>query len=152
MSVGESAFSIGSRVRVRSRDDLQRLARGWQWQPSVNDEVLRQAGRVAVVVEVTLRPNGIALYALDPLPGLWDEAWLEDGAGGERRLLPQAIADLINGFPESSYGAQTVRVVLGDGTCYSGVVVAGSGVVVRVTGYDDIPFDPQDVVSATSEV
>jgi hypothetical protein len=31
-------------------------------------------------------------------------------------------------------------------------VVAGSGVVVRVTGYDDIPFDPQDVVSATSEV
>jgi len=62
--------------------------------------------------------------------------------------LPPDIAERVQGFPESSMGANTVTVRLADGRVFSGVVVAWAREVVRVNGHDAIPFRGEDVVDA----
>ena len=66
--------------------------------------------------------------------------------------LPEHIQDQIASFPESSYGAHRVTVILDDGTAYHDVYVAGSNEVVRVGKSEHIPFDPARVVQVRSEV
>jgi hypothetical protein len=68
------------------------------------------------------------------------------------RDLPRHIQEQINSFPESSYGANRVTVVLDDGTVYREVVVAWAREVVRVGKSEHIPFDPARVVEVRSEV
>ena len=68
------------------------------------------------------------------------------------RVLPNFIQEKIAGFPESSYGAHRVTVVLDDGTEVHDVYVAGNDEVVRVGRSEAIPFDPGRVVDVRSEV
>jgi hypothetical protein len=68
------------------------------------------------------------------------------------KALPESIQERINSFPESSYGAHRVTVILDDGTEFHQVYVAGGSEVVRVGRSERIPFDPSRVVDVRSEV
>lgn len=48
--------------------------------------------------------------------------------------LPQSLVDKASRFPESSYGATTVTLVLSDGRWISQVVLAGGVEIVKVRG------------------
>ena len=60
--------------------------------------------------------------------------------------LPVAIAQRVGDFPEWRMGAQRIKVVLADGRTFSDVYVAWGREIVRVGGYEDIPFDASEVV------
>ena len=44
-------------------------------------------------------------------------------------------------------GAQTIKVTLADGRAFDKVTVAWGHEVIRVEGFDTLPFDAEDVVS-----
>ena len=60
--------------------------------------------------------------------------------------LPQPLAEIVSCFPETHMGAQTIRVTLADGRTFDGVTVAWGHEVVRVAGFDVLPFDASEVV------
>jgi hypothetical protein len=73
----EADHPTGTRVRVRSRDRLERFAREWRYHhPLVNDQ-LECAGEIADVAEVGFYHGGAPLYTLRGLPGIWHEQCLE---------------------------------------------------------------------------
>ena len=61
--------------------------------------------------------------------------------------LPQHLGEIVSGFPETHMGAQTIKVTLSDGRVFDGVVVAWGHEVVRVEGYESLPFNAEDVIS-----
>ncbi|MCI0623130.1 MAG: hypothetical protein L0387_15985 [Acidobacteria bacterium] len=67
-------------------------------------------------------------------------------------ILPKEIQKVVSGLQESSYGVNRVAVTLEDGTVYSGVFVAWRKEVIKVSGYDSIPFDVSKVVSVTDDL
>ena len=60
--------------------------------------------------------------------------------------LPDPIAEKVLAFPEWRMGAQRIKVVLADGRSFSPVEVAWGREIVRVAGYEEVPFDAADVV------
>ena len=48
--------------------------------------------------------------------------------------IPDELAAKANGFPESSYGATTVTLILSDGTWIRDVVLGGASDIVKVRG------------------
>jgi hypothetical protein len=62
--------------------------------------------------------------------------------------LSPDIADEVAGWPEFRMGVNRVRVELNDGRTFDNVMVAG-GRVVKVLGWDEIPFEASDVVAVT---
>lgn len=65
-------------------------------------------------------------------------------------VLPQTIAEMVAGWPEFRMGVKRVGVVLSGGQSFDNVVIAGSEVV-KVWGFDDIPFDTGAIVAATDQ-
>jgi hypothetical protein len=59
--------------------------------------------------------------------------------------LPQRLGEIVSGFPETHMGAQTIKVTLADGRVFDKVTVAWGHEVVRVEGFDTLPFDPDQV-------
>ena len=71
--------------------------------------------------------------------------------------LPQAVGDKVLDFPECSYGAHRVTLVLADGGRIHNVTVAWGREIVRVGSRDirdarALGFSLADVVDAESEV
>jgi hypothetical protein len=48
--------------------------------------------------------------------------------------IPDHLAAKANTFPESSYGATTVTLILSDGTCIRDVILGGGSEIVKVKG------------------
>jgi len=71
--------------------------------------------------------------------------------------LPQKLADKTVGFPESSYGANRVTLVLADGRRISEVFLAWGTEIVKVGARavatpEDLSFAVTDIVDVISEV
>jgi hypothetical protein len=71
--------------------------------------------------------------------------------------LPQALGDKVVDFPESSYGANRVTLVLADGRRISNVTVAWGREIIRVGSRDIVDsralgFRLEDLVDVESEV
>jgi hypothetical protein len=70
--------------------------------------------------------------------------------------IPDGVAAKANTFPESSYGATTVTLVLSDGTLITDVVLAGASDIVKVQGKRvsdaaDLGFRVDDIVDVTQK-
>jgi hypothetical protein len=70
--------------------------------------------------------------------------------------IPDGLAAKANTFPESSYGATTVTLVLSDGTLITDVVLAGASDIVKVQGRAvsdaaDLGFSVNDIADVTQE-
>lgn len=69
--------------------------------------------------------------------------------------LPEKLADKVASFPESSYGAKTVTLVLRDGTTIEHVKVAWGPYVIKAIGAENesrlSKVNPADVVDVLSE-
>jgi len=63
------------------------------------------------------------------------------------QLLPDAIAAQALRFPEFRMGVHRVAVTLRNGEQFDGVLVGWGHEVVRVEGFEALPFDPEDVIS-----
>jgi hypothetical protein len=65
------------------------------------------------------------------------------------------LADKVASFPESSYGAKTVTLVLGDGTTIEHVKLAWGPYVIKAMGAENesrlSEVNPSDVVDVLSE-
>jgi hypothetical protein len=66
--------------------------------------------------------------------------------------LPPEITEKILKMPESSYGANKVRVTLKDGRKYSSVFIAWGDEIVKVGSSPDIPFNAEDIVSVENDL
>lgn len=71
--------------------------------------------------------------------------------------LPQKFADKTAGFPESSYGANCVTLVIADGRRVHEVFLAWSTEIVKigsraVTSPEDLGFAVGDIVDVVSDV
>ena len=66
--------------------------------------------------------------------------------------LPQHVSAQVNRFPESSYGATTVTLVLSDGRRIERVVIGGEHIVRigdrDITHADQLGFDVSSIVAA----
>jgi hypothetical protein len=65
--------------------------------------------------------------------------------------IPDALADTALMFPESSYGATTVTLILSDGRRIDDVILAGGSDIVKVKGRlvsdaKDLDFSVSDIV------
>jgi hypothetical protein len=65
-------------------------------------------------------------------------------------VLPEPIADVVACWPEFRMGVNRVGVQLADGQKFDNVIIAGS-TVVKVLGFDGIPFDAGAIVAATDQ-
>jgi len=88
--------------------------------------------------------------------------WLETGrkAGWIKEAgslsLPNQFVEKLTSFPETSMGAMTIKLALGNGQTISSVVVDQEGTILWVGGKrierpEDLAFKPSDVVDVTSE-
>jgi len=71
--------------------------------------------------------------------------------------LPDQLADRVASFPESSYGANRVTLILGDGRRVHEVFLAGGREIVKIGGRavshsDELGFQLADIVDVASEV
>ena len=62
------------------------------------------------------------------------------------KILPEPIAQKVNDFPEWRMGTQRIKVTLVDGRTFYPVDVAWGREIVRVVGYEEVPFEAEDVV------
>ncbi|HEY3932203.1 MAG TPA: hypothetical protein VGM58_07520 [Verrucomicrobiae bacterium] len=72
-------------------------------------------------------------------------------------LIPEQIADKAIGFPESSYGANRVTLILADGRRVHEVFLACGREIVKignkaVSHSDELGFKLSDIVDVVSEV
>ena len=70
--------------------------------------------------------------------------------------IPEELAAKACRFPESSYGATTVTLILSGGRRINDIVLAGGDVIVKVSGRSvsdtrDLAFDVRDVVDVVPE-
>lgn len=70
----------------------------------------------------------------------------------KNKILSESIQEKIATFPEYSYGAHKVILILKDGTEIREVYVAGNDEIVRVGESTRIQFDISDVVDVKNEV
>jgi hypothetical protein len=63
------------------------------------------------------------------------------------KTLPKNWSDYLNSKGETGMGYQVVAVTLRDGRAIEDVAVIESHIIGEVRGYDDIPFEPEDIVS-----
>jgi hypothetical protein len=77
MAVYEERFPVGTRVRVASRESLDRFALERVHHHPLTSEQIACAGLHAIVEAVGFYHGGDVLYELSDLPGTWHEACLE---------------------------------------------------------------------------
>ena len=74
-------YTQGSSVRIRSREQLEELARRPKSTLKIAASQLAFAGQVAMVKWAGLYHGGGYVYQLDGVPGYWHELVLEPVAG-----------------------------------------------------------------------
>ena len=72
----DAKYSVGSRVRIATPDELEAFRRDWKYHHPVTPEQLRYAGHEARVEGVSFYHGGDPLYELESTPGLWHEPCL----------------------------------------------------------------------------
>lgn len=65
----------------------------------------------------------------------------------EDKMLPTKWIDYLKDKPESGMGYQIVTVTLKDGKSFDNVAIIQSALIGEVKGYNEIPFEPEDIVS-----
>lgn len=66
--------------------------------------------------------------------------------------IPLSLRAKIAAMPESSMGANRIRVRLADGREFSDVYVAWRETIIKVGKSTNIPFDAADIVEVKNEV
>jgi hypothetical protein len=77
-------YTEGSSVRIRSREQLEDLARRVKHQVKIDFNQLAFAGQIAMVKWSGLHGAGGYVYQLDGVPGYWHEIVLEPVSGSGR--------------------------------------------------------------------
>jgi hypothetical protein len=70
-------FPLGAKVRIKSRDFLQEFQRTWKFHDPLKDFQLEYAGRIGTVSWLGYYFGADELYALEGIPGIWNEPCLE---------------------------------------------------------------------------
>jgi len=70
-------FPLGTKVRIKSREFLQEFQRTWKFHDPLKDFQLEYAGRIGTVSWLGYYFGGDELYALEGIPGIWNEPCLE---------------------------------------------------------------------------
>jgi len=70
-------FPVGTRVRVKHRQDLEQFQREWKYHNPLSVEQLDFAGVIDTVKSVGFYHGGDVLYSLSRCSGLWHEQCLE---------------------------------------------------------------------------
>ena len=60
--------------------------------------------------------------------------------------LPEKFKSQVLAYPESSFGVVSLTIRTDDGRTYYNVTIAWGEEIVKVEGYDVIPFDPGRIV------
>ena len=81
MPIYQARYSVGSAVRIASRDALEQFHKNWRYHHPLSPEQLDYADQSATVREVTYYHGGDVLYQLEGVPGTWHEELLMAGAG-----------------------------------------------------------------------
>lgn len=80
MAVGKVGYKElypkGSRVRIASRDFLERFMRSWKYHHPLQPEQLVFADQEATVASVGMYHGGDQVYVLQDIPGSWNEECL----------------------------------------------------------------------------
>ena len=61
------------------------------------------------------------------------------------KKLPSDFKELVNSFPEYSYGTTKVKIELVDGRIYDNVIIAWAEEVIKVNDTKILPFDAGDI-------
>ena len=69
----EAEYPVGTKVRIASREALERFAREWKWHHPLEPNQLSYADRVAKVKDVSFYHGGDELYHLEGISGTWHE-------------------------------------------------------------------------------
>ena len=72
-----ATFPEGTKVKVLSRDALEKFARDWKYHHKLQPEQMKYAGEAAIVKNVSFYHGGDPLYVLEGVPGIWNEPCLE---------------------------------------------------------------------------
>ena len=75
----DAEFPVGTRVRIRCLEALERFKREWKYHHPLSDEQLVYAGTLSQVKDVGYYHGGDALYTLTHVPGIWHEENLSPG-------------------------------------------------------------------------
>lgn len=67
--------------------------------------------------------------------------------GRKMKTRPKASSDFLFPKAETGMGYQVVAVTLCDGRKIEDVAIIQSELIGEVRGHDDIPFEPEDIVS-----
>jgi hypothetical protein len=63
------------------------------------------------------------------------------------KTLPKNWSEFLVSKPETGMGYQVVAVTLKDGKKIEDIAVVQSSIIGEVRGHDDVPFDPNEIVS-----
>jgi len=74
----DEKYTVGSQVRVASREKLDDFYAHWKYHNKLTPEQLAYADRIVDVVRVGFYHGGDVLYELQGVPGIWHEDCLED--------------------------------------------------------------------------
>lgn len=66
-------------------------------------------------------------------------------------LVPEYIHEKITEFPEYSYGAHRVTLVMKDGAKIRNVFIAWARQIVKIGQTAEVNFDPDDIVDVENE-
>ena len=71
--------------------------------------------------------------------------------------LPEPFRDRVASFPESSMGANRIKIDLSNGQRVYDVFIAGDGTIVKIgnkmiENLEDLEFSPSDITNVTSEI
>ena len=65
--------------------------------------------------------------------------------------IPTHLQALVLDFPEYSQGVNRITVRLADGREFGDVFVAWGAEIVKVQGYESLPFDPSQIVEVRKQ-
>ncbi len=66
--------------------------------------------------------------------------------------IPDFVKEKLNEMPEYKYGVNRVIVTLADNRVFAHVHIAWTDEIVKVEGYDSIPFDEKDIVDVKNDI
>lgn len=66
--------------------------------------------------------------------------------GQKTYLLPRPLVEKLTRLPETAMETQTVSVLTGEGRRYNNVIVNDCQRIVGIYGFQELPFDPDEIV------
>jgi hypothetical protein len=65
--------------------------------------------------------------------------------------IPSHLQARVLEFPEYSQGVNRIIVLLADGREFEDVFVAWGAEIIKVEGFDELPFDPDQIVNVRKQ-